>query len=44
MSDYTKFFLFAAFLCVICPPLIAFLAGVGIFVAVWYVFFRILTG
>jgi hypothetical protein len=39
-----KFYLCFAGLCLVFPPLVGLAIGVGIFVAIKYLFFRILEG
>lgn len=30
--------------CMVCPPLVAFSCGIGMFCVAWYVLYRILSG
>jgi hypothetical protein len=44
VSDYTKFYLCLGGLCLLFPPLLGLVIGVGMFVAAWYLFYKILGG
>ena len=44
MNDYAKFYLCVGVLCLFFPPLLGLVIGVGMFVAVWYFFYRIIGG
>lgn len=44
MNDYVKFYLCLGGLCLLFPPLLGLVIGVGLFVAVWYFFYKVLGG
>lgn len=42
--NYVFFFLCIAVLCVLCPPLLGFVMGLGAFCLVWTLFYKVLGG
>lgn len=44
MNDWGKFSLCVGVACLVFPPLLGFVLGVGIFISIWYVIFQILGG
>lgn len=44
MNDQVKFYLCLAGLCLVFPPLLGLVIGVGIFAGIWYFFFKVFGG
>lgn len=44
MNDWSKFGLAVGLCCLLFPPMLGFVLGVGIFVGIWYLIFQLLGG
>lgn len=44
MSDWTKYGLCVGVACLLCPPILGFVIGVGLFCSMWYVVYQLMGG